>query len=91
MYNIIYMYTLLVPSITPSRPHTLTPSQVLLNLTHDPELGSHRVGEQGGLLGAILHSVFELPGSMAEEHHFDTLVLVRDGRSLWLTPWLGCC
>ena len=60
-----------------SPPHLVTPSQVLLNLTHDHELGSHRIGEQGGLLGSILHSVFELPGSLAEEHHFDTLVLVR--------------
>ena len=34
--------------------------RVLLNLTHDNELGSHRVGEQSGVLQLFLGSAFKV-------------------------------
>ena len=36
--------------------------RVLLNLTHDSELGSHRLGEQEGALTTVLDIVFKVRG-----------------------------
>ena len=34
--------------------------KLLLNLTHDSELGSHRVGGQKGAMEAILSTIFQV-------------------------------
>ena len=36
--------------------------KVLLNLTHDNELGAHRVGEQKGIMDILLDSIFQVDG-----------------------------
>ena len=34
--------------------------KALLNLTHDSEFGSHRVGEQQGVMEALLDTIFKV-------------------------------
>ncbi|CAI8026737.1 Wings apart-like protein homolog [Geodia barretti] len=49
--------------------------RVLLNLTHDNELGSHRLGEQEGAVKTVLDIIFLLCDVLPDEHRFDTNVL----------------
>ena len=53
-----------VHSLSPCRPAALdcllSVIRVLINLTHDNELGSHRVGEQKGGMEAIVGTVFQV-------------------------------
>jgi len=55
---------LFIPSLDLSRHAAvdclLAVMKLLLNLTHDSELGSHRVGGQKGAMEAILSTIFQV-------------------------------
>ncbi len=48
-----------VPS-SPSFDCLLAVMRVLINVTHDNELGSHRVGEQKGAMAAVAGTIFQV-------------------------------
>ncbi|XP_071808493.1 wings apart-like protein homolog [Asterias amurensis] len=49
--------------------------RVLLNITHDNEWGSMKVGEQSGLISNILICVLQVAQHIAHDQRFDLLVL----------------
>ena len=51
-------------------------TKVLLNLTHDNELGSCRLGEQAGLLGAVLEIVFKVGKFMSLPYYGPSCVVM---------------
>lgn len=49
--------------------------RLLLNLTHDNEWGSMKIGEQEGLMFTVLQCVLQLPQFLPKDQRFDLLVL----------------
>ena len=54
--------------------------RVLLNLTHDSELGSHRLGEQGGALITVLDIVFKVRDWYWEDYYGIILGIIGSGK-----------